>query len=80
MDITNRIDKLLSDSIGSIFGKKKTKFWLTWRDRIFDAKKKSELTSIMKQMEKAHKQKEITMAEFMDLVDKVDQKMMKMGG
>jgi len=80
MDITQRIDIILNESTFAIRGKEKSSIWKDIRDKILKAKSKDILTKLMKMMEQAHKKGKLGMDEFMDLIDKVDQKTIKIGG
>lgn len=79
MNIINKIDTLIPESSFSIYGKKKSKIWLDYREKIVSAKKAAVLTSLMKSMEKDVKSGKLTFDELMDLVDKTDQKKIMMG-
>ena len=73
MDTVKKIDDMLLEF--SLFGKsKKSGFWLNWKERIDVAKKKTELTIIMKRMERSFKMKQITKDEYNDLANRVSQR------
>jgi GTPase Era involved in 16S rRNA processing len=79
MNIIDKIDYLIPESSFPIYGKKKSKIWLDYREKIVSAKKAAVLTSLMKSMEKDVKSGKLTFDELMDLVDKTDQKKIMMG-
>lgn len=75
--LLERIDKLLIES--PLYGKAKSKIWSKYKEEIVSAKNKKVLTKIMAKVEKDQKSGKITDAEMMDLIDKVDQKAVKLG-
>lgn len=78
MDIIKKINKLLPESKFPIYGEKKSKEYLKFRQDVFDATKDSQLTNLMKQMEMSMKKGKLDYEEMVDLIDKVDQKKMKL--
>ena len=77
MTLIEQIDKMTIEA--SIYGKPKSKPYLTMRQKVFDATSDEQLTLLMKDMEKMLKKGELNQGELMDLIDKVDQKK-KLGG
>ena len=80
MNTLKKIDMfLLDESSYAIYGKEKSKKWKDIRDKILNAKNEAELQKIMKNITDLYKSKKLSLAEFKDLVDKIDQKAVKMG-
>ena len=75
--LLEKIDRILIES--PLYGKAKSKLWKMYVDKIVDAKDKKVLTKILKTVEKDTKSGKLTDMEMMDLIDKVDQKAVKLG-
>ena len=74
-DITEKIDMILE---GPMYAKQKGKVYLDFTKRINGAKDKRALTILMSEFEKSMKKNNISNDEFIDLIDMVDKKSMKM--
>jgi len=77
MNTLEKIDKLLIES--PLYGKEKSKLWNKYKKDIVSAKDKKVLTKLMATIEKDTKSGKLTDSEMMDLIDKVDQKAIKLG-
>lgn len=77
-EIHMELDDLgIKESKFPIYGEQKSKEYLKFRQEVFDATKDSQLTQLMKQMEMSMKKGKLDYEEMIDLIDKVDQKKMK---
>jgi len=75
--LLEKIDKLLIES--PLYGKAKSKLWKKYVEQIVSAKDKNALTKFLSSIEKDTKKGKLTDIEMMDLIDKVDQKAVKLG-
>jgi len=74
-DIIDKLDMMLE---GPMYAKQKGKVYLGFIKRINGAKDKRSLTILMTEFEKSMKKGSISNDEFMDLIDLIDKKSMKM--
>lgn len=74
-DIVKKLDMVLEYAM---YAKQKSKVYMNFMKRINGAKDKRALTILMTEFEKSMKKNDISNDEFMDLIDIVDKKSMKM--
>lgn len=74
-NIVKKLDMILEYAM---YAKQKSKVYIDFVKRINGAKDKRALTILMAEFEKSMKRNDIGNNEFMDLIDKVDKKSMKM--
>ena len=75
--LLEKIDKILIES--PLYGKAKSKQWKKYIEKIVSVKDKKALTKILSTIEKDTKSGKLTDSEMMDLIDKIDQKAVKLG-